>query len=653
MCIRDSAGGASFGVLLDKKHDYYGQEITTNTWALGFLRLMAHGRLEKNKFVLGNSILDWPNEKNKFDLIVANPPFSQRLNREYKERFPNIRFTEQFLIEKGIASLSKDGKLIAVLPTGFLFRGGSEKQLKERLIESDLIETIISLPGGLLMSTGIPIVILVINKSKSVPGNVRFIDARNFVSSDGPRKKVLDDRALKSIVFSNQESDFLQIASLEKIRTFDYNLHVPRYFQKEFEGVLLSNILEVVKGNRHNLPEKGHHIRIRDLSDDNIDFRIDLDQMEKRELRSSVQSIKESCLLLATHWKSLKPSYFDYKGVPIFLSPDILAYKVDESIANIGYLINELNKDYVQEQLRSYQFGAVATRINRKDLLKIKIKLPSFNEQLAKAQGLEELSKRIKILQAERNALAHGKGEIQFNEFASLKHTLGRPRQNILDWADNLLDFLNGKTTDIKKLNKDFSEFYGMGILAALKEIKSDVNFISEILEKGENGLIFSKFRSKLISLSEINSFVKEVSNNKQKFKIKKLPVESEKLNDRGIQINPTLFKTLIDNIITNANKHGFEKKEASNEVVIELNEVDDFLVMEIKNNGKSFPKNFNKEKFIRKYSTSNPKKGSGLGGYDIHRIAKYFENPDWELKFDDPIYPVKFKFQFNIKAMK
>ena len=74
---------------------------------------------------------------------------------------------------------------------------------------------------------------------------------------------------------------------------------------------------------------------------------------------------------------------------------------------------------------------------------------------------------------------------------------------------------------------------------------------------------------------------------------------------------------------------------------------------MEIKNNGKSFPKNFNKEKFIRKYSTSNPNKGSGLGGYDIHRIAKYFENPDWELKFDDPIYPVKFKFQFNIKAMK
>ncbi|WP_282773594.1 N-6 DNA methylase [Phaeodactylibacter xiamenensis] len=647
------AGLASFGVLLDKGEDYYGQEVDQNTWAMGLLRLMAHGRLDKNKFVRGDSILDWPGEENQYDLIVANPPFGLRLNRDHKERVLNVRTAEHFLIEKGISSLSKNGKLIAVLPQGFLFRGGAEQRLRKHLIESDLIETIISLPGGLLSNTGIPLVILVINKSKSAPESIRFIDAKNFVGSNEAREKILDDHSLSSVVWSNQESEALRVASLDIIRGFDYNLNVPRYFQKEFEGLLLSEVLETVKGGRHSLPEKGRYLRIRDLSDDNIDFHIDINQIEQTELKPGVRSINESCLLLAIRWKTLKPSYFKYSGVPIFLSNDILAFRVDESIVNIAYLINELNADYVQEQLKAYQIGSVATHIRSKDLLQVKIKLPSLGEQFAKVQGIEELSKKIKRLQAERNALAYGQVGGQFNEFASLKHTLGRPRQNILDWADNVLHFLKEKNAVVNVLNKEFADFYGMNMLSALEEIKRDINFISEILEKGENGLVLSEYPSGLISLAEINEIVNRVSANGLSFSLTKSLAESERLNDRGIKVNATLFKTLIDNILTNADKHGFEKTSPSNEVVIELTEVDNFLLFEIKNNGKPFPKNFDKEKFISRYSTANPKKGSGLGGYDIHRIAKYFENPDWELIFDDPIYPVKFKFKLPVKSMK
>ena len=72
-----------------------------------------------------------------------------------------------------------------------------------------------------------------------------------------------------------------------------------------------------------------------------------------------------------------------------------------------------------------------------------------------------------------------------------------------------------------------------------------------------------------------------------------------------------------------------------------------------MRNNGKPFPKNFDREKFITKYSTADSDSGTGLGGYDIHRIASEFNNPDWELMLDaDPIYPVKFKFKFPIKLI-
>ncbi len=649
------AGVASFGVFLDEGQSYFGQEINYKTWAIGALRLLAYERPAESKYVKDDSILNWPGDNQKFDLVVSNPPYGLRLGNNYREVYPEYRTAEQLLIEKGISSLTLKGKLIAILPNGFLFRGGSEQRLREHLVESDLVESIIALPGGLLLNTGMPLVILVLNKAKRNPGVVKFIDAKNYVELKGSGEKRLNDYALLSVLSKDQESDSVRIISNNQIRELEYNLSVPRYFQKNFEGVKLFDILEYVRGSRIANVESGKLIRIRDLKDDKLDYFLDEKSVEESELRKpDVRAIEDSVLLLAIRWRTLKPTFFKYTGTPIFLPIDIIAFKVNDSVVNIGYLVNELNADYIQEQLESYRIGDTIPFIRRDDLLDIKIKLPSLNEQIAKVQGIEELSNKIKSLQQERNALAHGRSNSRFNEFASLKHTLGRPRQNILDWSDNLIHFLGNKNTEIDKLNKSFAEFYDIDMLSALNEIKRDINFMSEILEKGENGLVVNDYPLQLLALSDINALVNEITHNGFKFKIKKLPLKGEKLKERGIECNPPLLRTLIDNVLTNANKHGYAKKDISNEVVIELTVVDEQLILEIKNNGKPFPKNFDKEKFISKYSTANPDAGSGLGGYDVNRIAEYFNNPTWELILnEDPIYPVKFKFQFLLKFVK
>lgn len=650
------AGLASFGVYLDQGQDYFGQELNQKTWALGALRIMAYKRPGTSTYVCDDSILHWPSPSEKFDLIVANPPYGMRLGSHYRDIEPEFRTIEQFLLEKGVGSLNEDGKLIALLPQGILFRGLHEHRLREFLVDEDLIDTIISLPGGLLLNTGIPLIIMVLNKNKRNPGKVRFVDAKKFVEAKSPREKVLNDYGLNSFLHSNKnDSDVVRFISNKQIREFDYNLSVPRYFQKQIDGVKLGAIIEFVRGQRGNVPSIGKLIRIRDLKDDKVDFRLDETTVEEVELkRPDIHEITESCLLLAVRWKTLKPTFFEFKGVPIYRSQDVLSFKVNETIADKAYLINELHADYVQEQLESYRLGAsVMPFLRRDDLMEVIIKLPSLQEQKAKVQGIYELSDKIKSLQIERNALAHGKSLKQFSEFASLKHTLGRPRQNILDWSDNLLHFLNEKREGFEALNKAFIEFYDTDIISALKEIKRDVNFITDVLEKGENGFVLSEYETNTIPLSDINSLINELSNNGFNFKIKKLPLKSEKLKDRGISANRILFKTLLDNILTNANKYAFSKRESGNEVVVELTEVDDILSMEVKNNGKPFPKNFDREKFITKYSTADSAAGTGLGGYDIHRIATHFSNPDWELSLnEDPIYPVKFKFQFPIKLM-
>lgn len=647
------AGLASFGVYLGQGQNYFGQELNQKTWALGALRIMAYERPGTSRYVCDDSILHWPAPSKKFDLIVANPPYGMRLGNQYRDVEPDFQTIEQFLLEKGVHSLKAKGKLIALLPQGILFRGMQEQRLREYLVKEDLLDTIISLPGGLLLNTGIPLVIMVLSKDKKSPDKVRFINAKKFVVSKNPHEKVLNDYGLNSVVHgSNRDPDVVRIVSNEQIRSLDYNLNVPRYFQKEIEGVKLGDILEYVRGQRSNLPESGKLIRIRDLKDDKLNFKLDISSVELTELRIPyAHLLSESCLLVAMRWRTLKPTLFEFKGEPIFHRQDILSFRVDESKADTTYLINELHSSYVQEQLESYRLGgSVMPFLRREDLLEVVVKLPSLEEQRAKVQGIFELSDKFKSLQEEHNTLAHGKSVTQFSEFASLKHTLGRPRQNILDWSDNLLHYLITKRDEFDSLNKSFAEFYDIDIISALKEIKRDINFITDVLEKGEYGFIIEEFEKQIIPLADINNIIKEVSGNGFNFKIKKLLIKGEKLKERGIYGNRTLFKTLFDNLLTNASKYGFDKKEVGNEVVIELSEIEDILSVEVRNNGKPFPKNFDREKFITKYSTADTSSGSGLGGYDIHRIAIDFKNPEWELALnEDPFYPVKFKFQFPI----
>jgi type I restriction enzyme M protein len=338
------AGLASFGVYLDQGQDYFGQELNQKTWALGALRIMAYQRPGTSRYVCDDSISHWPATSEKFDFIVANPPYGMRLGNQYREIEPEFRTIEQFLLEKGVHSLNEKGKLIALLPQGILFRGLHEQRLREFLVDEDLIDTIISLPGGLLLNTGIPLIIMVLNKNKKIPGKVRFVDAKKFVDSKSPRERVLNDYGLNSFLYgSKNDSDILRLVSNDEIRAFDYNLSVPRYFQKQVEGVKLGEIIEFVRGQRVNLPPTGKLIRIRDLKDDKIDFRLDEATIEDVELRRpDIHQITESCLLLAVRWKTLKPTYFEYKGEAIYRSQDILSFKVNEAIADKAFLINEL-----------------------------------------------------------------------------------------------------------------------------------------------------------------------------------------------------------------------------------------------------------------------------------------------------------------------
>jgi type I restriction enzyme M protein len=641
------AGVASLIKGIEKSKSIYAQEINLKTWAVGQLRLIVSN--SNAVYNCDDSIMNWPTNE-KFDLIVSNPPFMLRLNGDNRDKYPEYRNVEDFLLGISLNSLSDNGKLITVLPTGVLFRGRREREIRERLIQDDLLETIISFPSGLLHHTSMPFVVMILNKAKENSEIVKLVNAGPFVSKPSERESFISVNELLQTVNGN-ESDSVRIISNQDVIKNNFNLNIARYFVEDIDGVRLGDILQTQRGTRVKPQETGKMIRIRDLKNDTIDFHLNISESEEILLdRPDFRKIESSCILLAKRWKTLKPTFFQFQNEPIYIASDVFAFHVDESKVDINYLVNELHSDYVQQQIEGYSTGATIPSIVLNDLLEIKIKLLSIDEQRDVVNAVK--SEKIDKLQSQILDLNYSENVKGFNEFASLKHTLGRPRQNILSWSKNLANFFIREKKKVLSFDDEFKNLFDLGIVEAINEINRDIKFISDVLEKGENGLVLKDYNKKIIPLSEINQIIENVSSNEFNFSIQKQPLETDEMDKRGIYINDILLKTLIDNVLTNANKHGFKDNKDENLVVILLEEDDNQLIVEIKNNGIPFPKNFDKEKFITKYKTADQSNGSGLGGYDINRIATYFGNESWELQLNNDIYPVIFRFSFSLKPL-
>lgn len=202
---------------------------------------------------LSNSlnVNDFPNEK--FDVVVANPPYSSNWNGEYNEQFygfPELapKSKADFAYVQLMIHHLKDMGLMAVLlPMGILFRGGKERIIREHLIkDKNCIDTIIQLPANLFNATAIPVCLMIIKKERA-EDSIFFIDAsdqfvkerqKNYFSLENIEKIVAAYKSKKNI------DGFSCLAESKKIEDNDYNLGVNRYVDKivKEEEINLENL---------------------------------------------------------------------------------------------------------------------------------------------------------------------------------------------------------------------------------------------------------------------------------------------------------------------------------------------------------------------------------------------------------------------------
>lgn len=238
-----------------KDFSIYGQEANGSTWALAKMNMFMHNldsaQIEWGDTIRTPKLLIDENTLMRFDIVVANPPFSldkwgadeagkDSFNRFTRGTPPKSKGDYAFILHMVESMNPQKGRAAVVVPHGVLFRGASEGNIRQKLIEENLLDAVIGLPSNLFFGTGIPAAILVFRHGKTDTSTV-FIDAsREF--QEGKNQNKLRDTDIQKIVdtyLSRTEIEkYSKVVPMQEIRDNDYNLNIPRYvdtFEEEEE----------------------------------------------------------------------------------------------------------------------------------------------------------------------------------------------------------------------------------------------------------------------------------------------------------------------------------------------------------------------------------------------------------------------------------
>lgn len=229
----------------------YGQEKNSQTFALCRMNMYLHEIGDEAKIEWGDTIKEPKftdkGELSKFDVVVANPPFSLdkwgeeiALNDKYN-RFefgvpPKSKGDLAFLLHM-INSMKENGITAVVMPHGVLDRGESEGLIRRRIVENNLIDTIIGLPPNLFYGTSIPTCLIILKNNKKNK-DIFFIDASEEYDKGKRQNKLREEDISKILTAYRKRKDILKYCravSFEEIAENDYNLNIVRYIDT-FEG---------------------------------------------------------------------------------------------------------------------------------------------------------------------------------------------------------------------------------------------------------------------------------------------------------------------------------------------------------------------------------------------------------------------------------
>jgi type I restriction enzyme M protein len=248
---------ATYSSFIDEKikkvldDSFYGFDIDVTMVRLGLMNLMMHG-IDNPKIDYKDSLSKSYNEAGKYDIVLANPPFTGKIDKGDVNTSLRIDSpsSELLFLDRISSMLRIGGKAAVIIPEGVLFgTSNAQKQTREIILKDNQLEAVISLPSGAFKPyTGVKTAILVFTKveEKSKIWNTEKVwfyelqsdgyslddNRRRLKDFPLPETKAAFDNRAKSKTKERKSHFFVPIAEIQEN---DLDLSFNRY--KEYEYI--------------------------------------------------------------------------------------------------------------------------------------------------------------------------------------------------------------------------------------------------------------------------------------------------------------------------------------------------------------------------------------------------------------------------------
>ena len=233
-------------------HMFHGYDMDRTMLRIGAMNMMTHG-IENPFIEYRDSLSDQNPDRDKYSLILANPPFKGSLDADTVSpdllKVCKTKKTELLFLALFIRMLKTGGRCACIVPDGVLFGSSTaHKAIRRMLVEDNRLEAVISMPSGVFKPyAGVSTGILIFTKTgHGGTDKVWFYDMQADGFSLDDKRSPVQENDIPDIVerFHNLEAETGRIpkeksffVSKAEIAEKDYDLSINKYKQQDYVPV--------------------------------------------------------------------------------------------------------------------------------------------------------------------------------------------------------------------------------------------------------------------------------------------------------------------------------------------------------------------------------------------------------------------------------
>lgn len=240
---------------------FYGFDMDRTMLRIGAMNMMLHG-VDNPNIEYKDSLSEANTDKDKFSLVLANPPFKGSLDYEQVSsdllKVTKTKKTELLFLALFLRILKAGGRCASIVPDGVLFGStGGHKSIRKEIVENHKLEAIISMPSGVFKPyAGVSTAIMIFTKTGTGgTDKVWFYDMKADGYSLDDKRNPIEDNDINDIVerFSSLDKEVDRkrteqsfFVPVEEIRENGYDLSINKYKEIEYEEVKYDSPQEIM-----------------------------------------------------------------------------------------------------------------------------------------------------------------------------------------------------------------------------------------------------------------------------------------------------------------------------------------------------------------------------------------------------------------------